>query len=204
MPLYFDRMSLLFLVILMSLVFPRSILVFILTTGGILGLTVAPISASEPPLPEVVKFNRDVRPILSNSCFACHGPDAANNLSDLRLDEVELATAPRRNKAGRTTTAIVPGDPAASELWRRITSSDATVVMPPPDAAPMSRMHLLSPTSHLHEPPRFLLHDPRLRRRRERWTRSARMRRPPRVPGKQCSGDLRFHVNRHGTSLLGR
>ena len=67
-------------------------------------------------------FNRDVRPILSETCFHCHGPDAQTREADLRLDEKESAF-----------TVITPGDLNASELVRRITSSDPDEQMPPPD-----------------------------------------------------------------------
>jgi hypothetical protein len=81
-----------------------------------------------------VDYNRDVRPILSNACFKCHGPDVTGNPSGLRLDIPEFALAPHRSKTGRVTTALVPGKPDASEVWRRLISKDATTVMPPPDA----------------------------------------------------------------------
>lgn len=92
------------------------------------------VSASGEPIPEQIEFNRDVRPILSNTCFKCHGPDSDNNQSKLRLDLRELAIEPHVNKAGRTITGIVPGKPAESEVWMRLTSSDPVKVMPPPDA----------------------------------------------------------------------
>jgi len=78
-----------------------------------------------------VGFNRDIRPILSNSCFACHGPDAAHGRqADLRLDEREGALA--GGESG--SPAIVPGDPEASAIILRITSRDPDEVMPPPDS----------------------------------------------------------------------
>jgi hypothetical protein len=76
------------------------------------------------PTPKV-RFNRDVRAILSNKCFRCHGPDGAARQGDLRLDRREDALAGK---------AIVPGDPQASEVFRRVTS-DADDVMPPRDSA---------------------------------------------------------------------
>ncbi len=85
-------------------------------------------------------YNRDIRPILSNTCFKCHGPDVANNQSGLRLDLRDSAIRPHTSKTGITTTAIVPGKPNASELIRRITATDASLVMPPPDA-----LHQLTP-----------------------------------------------------------
>ncbi len=71
-----------------------------------------------------ILFSRDVRPILSDKCFACHGPDAETVEGDLRLDQRETAV----NSEGG---AIVPGDVDASELVRRIFSEDADEVMPP-------------------------------------------------------------------------
>ena len=69
-----------------------------------------------------VQFNRDVRPILSDKCFFCHGPDAQNREADLRLDERGAAVE---------ATAIVPGQPDASELIRRVLSDDPDERMPP-------------------------------------------------------------------------
>ena len=75
-------------------------------------------------------FNRDIRPILSDHCFACHGPDAAKGRkAGLRLDTAEGARATL--KSGHR--AIVPGDTASSELLTRIGSEDADEVMPPPE-----------------------------------------------------------------------
>jgi len=80
-----------------------------------------------------VSFNWDVRPVISDNCFACHGPDAeGGQKAGLRLDLFATATAELPESPGRF--AIVPGDPSASELIRRITSTDPGVVMPPPDS----------------------------------------------------------------------
>jgi hypothetical protein len=76
-----------------------------------------------------VDYNRDIRPILSENCFACHGFDEAARQAELRLDDAASATADRDG-----VRAIVPGDPAASEAWVRITSDDESLVMPPPDS----------------------------------------------------------------------
>ena len=73
-----------------------------------------------------VNFDRDIHPILSENCFACHGPDGAARKAGLRLDRREDAVAPRDDGA-----AIVPGDPAKSELIRRITNDDPEEIMPP-------------------------------------------------------------------------
>ena len=68
------------------------------------------------PLAATVRFGRDVRPILSDRCYLCHGPDRAHQQAGLRLDSFEAATAPREGGA-----AIVPGRPDESALVRRIT-----------------------------------------------------------------------------------
>ena len=75
---------------------------------------------------EQIRFNRDVRPILSENCFACHGQDAKHRKAKLRLDEREGALADREG-----VRAIVPADLAQSEAWARITSTDKDEVMPP-------------------------------------------------------------------------
>jgi hypothetical protein len=75
-------------------------------------------------------FNRDVRPILSENCFQCHGFDEKARQADLRLDTADSAY----KKLEDDTTAIVPGKPAESELWRRISSADEAEMMPPPDS----------------------------------------------------------------------
>ncbi|MBM3801447.1 MAG: DUF1553 domain-containing protein [Acidimicrobiia bacterium] len=77
--------------------------------------------------PSSIEFNRDIRPILSDKCFVCHGPDKANRVSELRLDTEAGAKTPL--SSGRQ--AIVPGDPEKSELYRRVVSKDETVRMPP-------------------------------------------------------------------------
>jgi hypothetical protein len=80
-------------------------------------------SSSAPATP--VSFNRDIRPILSDNCFFCHGPDASHRQADLRLDVRDDAVA-----AG----AIVPGKPAESTLVSRINTTDADELMPPPES----------------------------------------------------------------------
>ena len=82
-------------------------------------------SASRATASEV-SFNRDVRPILSDRCFQCHGPDEAARKADLRLDD---ETAIKAERDGGVV--VIPGDPAGSQLIRRISSSDESEVMPP-------------------------------------------------------------------------
>ncbi|MCI0333958.1 MAG: PSD1 and planctomycete cytochrome C domain-containing protein [Planctomycetes bacterium] len=87
------------------------------------GIALASSAAAEP----AVDFNRDIRPILSNRCFACHGPDDARREAGLRLDDAQIATHELESGA----TAIVPGKPEASELIARVTSTDDAMRMPP-------------------------------------------------------------------------
>ena len=77
-----------------------------------------------------VVFNRDIRPILSDNCFACHGPDEKTRQGGLRLDLAEAA----RTKLDSGRTAITPGNLNESELVRRISSQDPNDRMPPMDS----------------------------------------------------------------------
>jgi len=79
-----------------------------------------------------VSYNFDVRPILSDKCFACHGPDANKRKAGLRLDIADSAYAPLRETKG--AFAIVPGKPEQSELFKRISSTDPTYQMPVPES----------------------------------------------------------------------
>jgi hypothetical protein len=83
-------------------------------------------SGSPTPLPEVVEFNRDIRPILSDNCFFCHGPDKNKREADLRLDTRDGLLGVDGNRG-----ALVPGKPAESELVLRISSADEDQKMPP-------------------------------------------------------------------------
>ena len=74
-----------------------------------------------------IEFNRDVRPILSENCYACHGFDPKHREGDLRLDTSDGATQDRNGARG-----IVPGDLSKSDAWQRIISEDKDEVMPPP------------------------------------------------------------------------
>ena len=84
-------------------------------------------AAAQGPEARAIDFNRDIRPLLSDNCFACHGPDDQARKAKLRLDTQEGALAPLRD-GGR---AIVPGKPAESALIERIFTQDAKTHMPP-------------------------------------------------------------------------
>src|SRR5690606_38665228 len=83
-------------------------------------------------LPEAVDYNLHVKPILSDNCFACHGPDKAKQKAGLRLDIAENEYAELPENPGKR--AIYPGMPGKSELFHRILSSDPDVVMPTPES----------------------------------------------------------------------
>ncbi|MBB4079170.1 hypothetical protein GGR28_001790 [Lewinella aquimaris] len=83
-------------------------------------------------VPDQPDFTYDVKPILSDRCFTCHGPDPTKQKAGLALHTAEGAFAELSDSPGRF--AIVPGDPAASEVYRRITSERADMVMPPPES----------------------------------------------------------------------
>jgi hypothetical protein len=89
-------------------------------------LVAATVHAAAP----AVDYNRAVRPLLSNHCFQCHGPDATKRQAGLRLDDADAALKPADSGA----RAIVPGRPDQSELVRRVFADDPDEVMPPPDA----------------------------------------------------------------------
>jgi hypothetical protein len=75
-----------------------------------IGWTTGGVSAAD----DAPRFNRDIRPILADKCYACHGPDSGTRKADLRLD----------TEAGSHESAITVGDPDSSELVRRVSSED--------------------------------------------------------------------------------
>ena len=95
--------------------------------GLLLGLTEG-VAAAAAGRGAAVDFDRDIRPILSDKCFACHGPDEKERKAKLRLDRKEDAFKPVKSGA----FAIVPGQPEKSELIARIITRDQDDLMPPP------------------------------------------------------------------------
>ncbi|HUQ72113.1 MAG TPA: DUF1553 domain-containing protein [Planctomycetaceae bacterium] len=104
----------------------RMLCVVVILIGG------TSLRGAEPERP--VDFNRDVRPILANHCWNCHGPDEASREAELRLDLRDAALA----KTAEGRRAIVPGDPAASALVARIEASDDAQMPPPSFEKPLS------------------------------------------------------------------
>lgn len=95
-----------------------------ITLGAVLLAKASALAESPPP----VRFNRDIRPIMSDSCFACHGPGTRE--AGLRLDVRDETVQP----ADSGETPIVPGKPDESEVVRRVMSDDPDTVMPPPQS----------------------------------------------------------------------
>ena len=87
------------------------------------------LTAAEPPLPETINFNRDIRPILSNLCYHCHGPDKTKRQAKMRFDTRAGLFAKRDDHH-----VLVPGKPSASGIYQRISSKDADERMPPSDS----------------------------------------------------------------------
>ena len=83
-------------------------------------------------LPQTVSFNFHIRPVLSDKCFKCHGPDGGHREAGLRLDIPDSAYAPLKESKGKF--ALVPGKPEESEVYNRISSTDSTYMMPTPES----------------------------------------------------------------------
>ena len=87
-------------------------------------VTMLVVLAEDVHAAEPLQYNRDIRPLLAENCFACHGADSAAREADLRLDQREVAIELK---------AIVPGTPGESELIARIMTDDPDLLMPPPE-----------------------------------------------------------------------
>ena len=95
-------------------------------------IVVLTLAATTLAVAKDVDFSREVLPILSDACFKCHGPDANKREASLRLDIASFAFAPLKETKG--AFALVPGNPQLSEMLRRISSTDSSYMMPPPEA----------------------------------------------------------------------
>ena len=98
----------------------KQVVAFVLVAGWTLPFGAFAQQPATRPASERVDFSRDIRPILSDKCFVCHGPDAVNNKSKLRFDTEAHAFA----DLGNGRRAIVRGDPKQSQLALRITAEN--------------------------------------------------------------------------------
>jgi hypothetical protein len=105
---------------------PQRLRPFFLFLAATCSIIAAGSAAPAAPNAPVTEFNRDIRPILADNCFACHGPDKNQRKANLRLDSEEAALADRGGYQ-----AIAPGKPKQSALYRRITAEDVKQRMPP-------------------------------------------------------------------------
>jgi hypothetical protein len=103
---------------------------FVIASLILLAQFVASSCLLQAAAPREIDFNFDVKPILSDRCYACHGPDAANREADLRLDTREGAFAALSDDMH----IISPGNPARSQLYLRISEEDDDLKMPPVDS----------------------------------------------------------------------
>ena len=99
-----------------------------------ISLVFATLGVVAPVVSAQVQYNRDVRPILSDRCFQCHGPDSGNRKAGLRLDVAEAAYANIAADDEPPQRAIVPGEPESSELLKRVLAHDKDLLMPPPES----------------------------------------------------------------------
>jgi len=89
-------------------------------------------AAAEAPAAEKISFSTQVLPILSNNCFACHGPDSHNQTSPFRLDTEEHSRANLAKEGEPARHGIIPGKPEESLLLQRMVTTDPHEIMPPP------------------------------------------------------------------------
>lgn len=106
------------------------VILFVLASG--IFLTSCRNNTSTALSSDSVDFNLHIRPILSDRCFKCHGPDANQRKSNLRLDTREGALAALKDNPN--AHVIVPGNPDQSEVFLRVSTSDTSLVMPPPNS----------------------------------------------------------------------
>ena len=104
----------------------------IVSLSGIIVILLMWSCGNQDKLPDVVEYNYHIRPILSDRCFKCHGPDARQRKANFRLDTEEGAFAALKEKPG--WHGLVAGNPEKSEVFLRIISNDTSEVMPPPSS----------------------------------------------------------------------
>src|SRR5437016_5634017 len=100
------------------------------TTGFGLVVLASGLAGQERSSSQTIEFNRDIRPLLSENCYTCHGPDASHRTTAFRFDVEESAKQELRGRR----FAILAGDPEKSLLIQRITEQDERRRMPPPSA----------------------------------------------------------------------
>jgi hypothetical protein len=111
----------------------RSWLILILAVGGIFTYTrCTETQAQETAMPDVIDYNYHIRPIFSDRCFKCHGPDANKRKAGLRLDTPEGAYAAFKDNP--SMHAIVPGHPESSDAFQRLITKDTSLLMPTPSS----------------------------------------------------------------------
>lgn len=103
--------------------------IFAIMAGYLLSCRNSTTQATQEQIPDVVSYNFDIRPILSDKCLACHGPDANKRQAGLRLDDPESAF--KALKEHPSAHALVAGKPQQSEVFLRITTKDTSKLMPP-------------------------------------------------------------------------
>lgn len=107
------------------------ILTAVVLTAAVIFLFLPP-DVTSAKTPDVVDYNFHIRPILSDRCFKCHGPDASKRKANLRLDtEQGLFGALKEDPEGKV---IIPGEPEHSAMYQRIISDDTSMLMPPPSS----------------------------------------------------------------------
>jgi hypothetical protein len=113
----------------MTLLSKRFVFLFILSIGSIVAYTrCSDTQAQDTSMPDVVDYNYHIRPILSDRCFKCHGPDANKRKANLRLDTPEGAYAAFKDNP--SMHAIVPGHPESSDAFQRLITKDTSLRMP--------------------------------------------------------------------------
>jgi hypothetical protein len=111
----------------------RSWLILLLAVGGIFTYTrCTETQAQETAMPDVIDYNYHIRPIFSDRCFKCHGPDANKRKAGLRLDTPEGAYAAFKDNP--SMHAIVPGHPESSDAFQRLITKDTSLLMPTPSS----------------------------------------------------------------------